>query len=326
MYVFTKIKATKRSLCHGSVFIIGLACAVWMPILAAKSADGVSDDYQSIKYSTSKQGYQVAAIVEEHGPYLFIIDSGLSQRHLLSQRVATDLGLSPSRSTTAMTASGPQDVTLSNVESIKLGELEIGPAKVAIFDFPTEFEKSFDSALPFGGILGAILLKDYSLSFSPTQQSLTLNKGCAGDSSGLVVAEIPLVGRGGGRFINGRVAGHSVKLAIDTGAETALMLFEDVAKKLYISNRFGPGEAVTLRGGNGKKIDAVKITIPQMDINGNYFYDIETIILPRSGNKFFQRDDGHIGRNFFLSAHSYQIDYPCSRIRLFQTLTEKPRE
>jgi predicted aspartyl protease len=99
----------------------------------------------------------IPVFVNDAGPYKFLLDTGASIT-VLATRLASKLNLRSGRTGSIASASGKVAVNLRSVETLRIGDIRIRHAEVAVADL--ELMRS----LNLDGIVGANDLRSYSVS------------------------------------------------------------------------------------------------------------------------------------------------------------------
>jgi predicted aspartyl protease len=108
---------------------------------------------------TEKPIIIVKASVNSRGPYDFAVDTGASAT-VLSKQTAQELGVmnNPSTLKEGHGCCGPIDLSMTTVESVRVGNVEAKDLTVAIMDLST-ISKCIEIQL--AGIIGYNFMKDY---------------------------------------------------------------------------------------------------------------------------------------------------------------------
>ena len=106
-----------------------------------------------IKFKVNKSNplLLVNTMVNGQGPLNFIVDTGASGS-VITWELAEELGLKISKKrTTAIGATGPQEVGIARLKSLQIGSVEMSRLEVAVMDL-----KAVQQAIPqrISGILG----------------------------------------------------------------------------------------------------------------------------------------------------------------------------
>jgi predicted aspartyl protease len=173
-------------------------------------------DAPSVAGTTTRDpaGRAVALIrINGKGPFRFIIDTG-ANRSVLSQALATHLGLAPSGRDVVHSIDGTQPATLVNIESLSIGTLRLSHGDTPVLDGP--MLDGEHGLLGVDGMAGRLLHIDFT-------------KHCVEiyDSA----AQMPMQGwqRAPARMrfgsllmVPGEIMGVHVNVLIDTGADISL--------------------------------------------------------------------------------------------------------
>jgi predicted aspartyl protease len=159
-------------------------------------------------------GRAVAAIhINGQGPFRFIIDTG-ANRSVLSQALATRLGLAPSGVDVVHSIAGAEPAGLVNVESLSFGDLHLSHGDMPVLDGPMLADEH--GVLGVDGMAGRLLHVDFirhcvevyeSAARFPTQGWLSVP---ARMQFGTMLT------------VQGRIQGVNVNVLIDTGSDISL--------------------------------------------------------------------------------------------------------
>jgi predicted aspartyl protease len=192
----------------------GAACAFASALACEPSA--LSDEAPSATSRTNRDvvGRAVAPIsINGHGPYRFIIDTG-ANRSVVSETLATQLGLAHSGVGLVHSIDGVQEAALVSVDSLSFGGINLSRGATPVLDGPMLAGEH--GVLGVDGMAGRVLHVDFarrcveifdSASQLPMVGWVTINARMRFGT--LLVAE-------------GRIQGVRVNVLIDTGASVSL--------------------------------------------------------------------------------------------------------
>src|SRR6186713_311670 len=106
--------------------------------VSASACEPLAPDASSVAGTTTKDtaGRAVALIsINGQGPFRFVNDTG-ANRSVLSQALATRLGLAPSGADVVHSIDGTQPATLVNVDSLSIGTLRISRGDTPVLHAP----------------------------------------------------------------------------------------------------------------------------------------------------------------------------------------------
>lgn len=192
-----------------------VASLVWMSA-PASACEPLSPGASSVigATSTDGEGRAVALIhINGHGPFRFIIDTG-ANRSVLSQALATRLGLVHSGEGVVHSVDGAEPAKLVNIESLSFGALQLSRGETHVLDGPMLGGEH--GLLGVDGMAGRLLYVDFSkhcveIHESPGQMPL---KGWLSVPARMRFGSLLLV--------EGDVAGVRVNVLIDTGSNVSL--------------------------------------------------------------------------------------------------------
>lgn len=204
----------------------GAALLVAGSILPASACEPLDPDARSVAGTTTKDagGRAVALIsINGQGPFRFIIDTG-ANRSVLSQALATRLGLMPSGEDVVHSIDDAHPATLVNIESLSFGALHLSRGDTPVLDGPM-----LDGAhglLGVDGMAGRLLHIDFTkhcVQIYENAAQMTM-KGWKSVPARLRFGSLVMV--------PGEIVGVPVNVLIDTGSDISLanQKFRDVLR------------------------------------------------------------------------------------------------
>ncbi len=182
----------------------------------APACEPLNADAPSVAGTTTRDaaGRAVALIrINGQGPFRFIIDTG-ANRSVLSQALATRLGLAPSGKDVVHSIDGTQPATLVNVESLSIGTLRLSHGDTPVLDGP--MLDGEHGLLGVDGMAGRMLHIDFSKHCVEIYES-------AAQMSMQGWQSAPARMRFGSLLmVPGKIVGVHVNVLIDTGADISL--------------------------------------------------------------------------------------------------------
>ena len=184
-----------------------------VPAFACEPLDA---EAQSVSGTTTKDagGRAVARIhINGQGPFRFIIDTG-ANRSVLSQDLATRLGLIPSGEDVVHSIDGEHPATLVNVESVSFGALRLSSGDTPVLDGPM-----LDGAhglLGVDGMAGRLLHIDFTKRCVEIYESAAQLQMRGWKSAPAQMRFGSLL------MVPGEIMGVNVNVLIDTGSEISL--------------------------------------------------------------------------------------------------------
>jgi len=187
-------------------------------ILPAPAFEPLESDAPSVAGTTTRDavGRAVALInINGQGPFRFIIDTG-ANRSVLSQALATRLGLAPSGEDVVHSIDAAEPAMLVNVESLSFGAIHLSSGDTPVLDGPM-----LDGAhglLGVDGMAGRLLHIDFT-------------KRCVGIYESASAAQMSMQGWqsaparmrfGSLLMVPGEIMGVHVNVLIDTGSNVSL--------------------------------------------------------------------------------------------------------
>jgi len=160
-------------------------------------------------------GRMVAPVmVNGRGPYRFIIDTG-ANRSVVSEQLATQLGLQPVGEGTVHTVHGATQAQIVSVDSLTYGDLELPGSQLPMLQGAVLAGEH--GLLGVDGMAGRRLLLDFEnrcIEISPARRSAPLRGIWTGIRGELRFGHLVVV--------RGRVDGLRVNVIIDSGSNTSL--------------------------------------------------------------------------------------------------------
>jgi predicted aspartyl protease len=197
----------------GAALLVAAAASLATQVHACEpiAADAPGAAGTTNKDTTGRAIAQVS--VNGQGPFRFIIDTG-ANRSVLSQSLATRLGLAHSGEGLVHSVDGAQSAPLVNIDSLKFGALDLARGETPVLDGP--MLDGEHGLLGVDGMAGRLLHVDFTrhcveIYEDPAQLSM---KGWR---------EVPARVRFGSLLlVEGEVMGVPVNVLIDTGSDISL--------------------------------------------------------------------------------------------------------
>jgi predicted aspartyl protease len=256
----------------------------------------------------------IPAMVDDHGPYAFILDTGAGTS-LLSPRLAGELGLVAAGSREGTGAAGKVTVALGNVTSIAIGGARRGPMAVAITAEVDRIGAAVGAHID--GDVGYDFLKDFRVTIDYRKRTVRLAQGAydvtgAGPGRAEVAIRLahptkPLVMVP--TFVNGR---GPYAFVVDTGA-SATVLSPELADTLGIE-RAGSSPMT----GAGGTLMSTAGCVKSLVVGTALLEDLAVMVsdfLGTIGQALGTKVDGVVGYNF-LRRFRVTIDYPNNALWL----------
>ncbi len=184
--------------------------------MPARACEPLDPDAPSVAGATTKDaaGRAVAPIsINGQGPFSFIIDTG-ANRSVLSQALATRLGLTPAGVGVVHSIDGAQPATLVNVESLSFGTLRLSRGDTPVLDGPM-----LDGAhglLGVDGMAGRLLHIDF------TKRCVEIYENAAQMPTRGWQSAPARMRFGSMLMVPGEIMGVHVNVLIDTGSDISL--------------------------------------------------------------------------------------------------------
>ncbi len=248
-------------------------------------------------------------MINGRGPYNFAIDTGATQT-VLSQKLATDLGLEPITTTImhGIGGSGKIESKMYRLDEIAIGDLKIKNVPAGTFGDPLLSQLA-------DGILGTAILSDFiiTINYPENQLELSRTKPAAGASSETLPAWyfsnlllIPL-----------EVNGYRGNFIVDTGAVTTV-LSHSMASKLGV-NENTPGARVDLGIVGVGGFEGVVLRVPNVTLKtpnrSEQFAQVVSIDLKQISKMLGTELSGVVGYDF-LQDYQLTLDYYGTEVRL----------
>lgn len=182
----------------------------------APACEPLAPDTPSVAGTTTKDtaGRAVALIhINGQGPFRFIIDTG-ANRSVLSQALATRLGLAPSGEDVVHSIDGAQTAPLVNVESLSFGALHLSRGDTPVLDGPMLDGKH--GLLGVDGMAGRLLHIDF------TKHCVEIYESAAQMTMRGWQSAPAQMHFGALLLVPGEIMGVQVNVLIDTGSDISL--------------------------------------------------------------------------------------------------------
>jgi hypothetical protein len=226
-----------------------------MPLPPAEIDNKLNIGGDAIAARQTGTSMSVAVMVNGHGPYRFIVDSG-ADTSVVGVHIARDLQL-PLGTPVVL-----NDMTGRNVvDRVKVGELDFGPSAVANLEVPALREEYLggDGVLGIDALVQQRLMIDFEKRLVKVEDARTRTRYYPGEI--VITAR-----RDRGQLILTRVRAAGVRLdaVIDTGSE---MTIGNIAlrDKLMIKKP-GAFTMATMIGVTGKTVQVPIAVIPELDL------------------------------------------------------------
>jgi predicted aspartyl protease len=197
----------------------------------------------------------VLTTVNGKGPFPFTVDTG-ANRSVISDRLATELGISASGTVTIEGLVGPDQV-----DSVRLDHVSVGSTHQYAIDTAVLPATSLGAT----GFLGTDMLQDRNVEFDFKRHRITLTRsrgrGSGEDGTTIVVTARRRLGQL--VVTDASVAGHKVVAIIDTGAENTVG--NPALRKALLGDK-PVGQLGELIGVTGKSIPGEAGLVPQIRI------------------------------------------------------------
>jgi predicted aspartyl protease len=241
----------------------------------------------------------VAVTINDRGPYEFILDSGAAVT-MIDAKLATELGLTVSGTMEAGSPLGPPATfEVTQLDRVGVGPLALAEQKALLFDFAQLFgaQDAPRGVLSYLAIDGYLIVHDYP------GGEIRLERGELRDGTPNV---FPLGGDDRLAEISATIAGHVMRLHVDTGSPGPITLPLSVAESL-------PLVAAPVVRGTGNTVNG-SFKIYSATLDG--VAEIGSFRLVRPELNFIEGASiGNIG-NGFLSGYVVTIDPAGRKLRL----------
>lgn len=274
----------------------------------------ILDEPVVLRLERGDRALVVEAILNGDAPRLMVVDSGLSETHLLDANVAESLGL-PLRGLAVMWSwAGLGTVRRATLDRLGLGGVELRDVPVAVVDLPPEM-LAREGKPGSSGLLGQPLFDAYAVTVDVPAGTLTLSPPGGPVPDGAILlpllpSEVPLVEL--------LVDGQPVRLSVDTGAIASdITLYEDAAARLGLPGRYGEGRRTRILSAGGE-LDIAKLTVDQVQVGPQRLPKVEVDLVPRhslSGLWIDRTLDGVVGLGL-LAQYRFTLDIPAGRLVL----------
>ncbi|MGA8090685.1 MAG: aspartyl protease family protein [Terracidiphilus sp.] len=225
---------------------LGCACVLWIGSAASRAQDLRPTTEVAASYSASIELLYdkpyVSVMVNERGPFRFLIDTGTGTQALVSPELAEQLALPVvgHARLTDPSGLGEQRSEIVLMRAVTIAGVEFAQVKAVRHKLYGEGENC-------QGVLGFTLFKDYLLTLNFPERRLVLARGEIAQDGGS--SALPFRMPDGVPIVALRIGGMHVEAQIDSGG-TGLSFPETVAEHLkFLSTpiAFGNGESLATR-------------------------------------------------------------------------------
>lgn len=255
--------------------------------------------------------------IDDRGPFRFLLDTG-ANRSVLSERLARQLALVPSREYLVHGITGSAVLPVVKVDELRAGELR----------FPEQYLAILPDAV-FGntdGILGIDVLQKARIDVDFLNDSVAIRGPGRYGADGHLIVRAKLR-RGGLLVIPGKVGKIPVSLIIDTGAERTLGN-EKLREALAGREAVLQGSVTRVVGATAQVAEGYSFAVPTVDLGGGAFVDRLTVTF---GDfhvfkvwSLVERPAMLIGMDALGTLPAFGIDYPRRRFLLKVPTTSPP--
>lgn len=216
-----------------------------IPIMTGQSAGQQATDTDVVAVNVDRTDRMTVPVrVAEQGPFHFLIDTG-AQNTVLSRGLATQLGLRPSARATIVGVAGTQAVDTVHLEQIDLGRRSFYGLLAPLLDAANI---GADGILGLDSLQGQRVLLDFRKNLIAIDDARDLG----GDRGYEIVVRAR---RKSGQLIltDAKLDGVSVRVVIDTGAETSI---GNLALQRALNRRHQKDGTATLTSVTGQQVQA----------------------------------------------------------------------
>jgi predicted aspartyl protease len=168
----------------------------------------------------------VAARINGRGPYKFIVDTG-AMGSVFSETLAREIGL-PSLAHAAMGRPGssqPVPATLTRIDTIEIGELKLEGVMAVFADLAPVLQKVPEAQ----GVLSVSMFQGLLVTFDFPAKKIQFRRGELPQENDQTIFAWPA---GKLPSVTANIAGQSVPMDLDTGANRGFVVDAAIAKKL----------------------------------------------------------------------------------------------
>ena len=223
-----------------------LGCSLWIGLKDSPAQDLRPETEKAVSYSAPIELLYdkpyVSVMVNGHGPFRFLVDTGTGTEALVSPELADELALPivGHARLTDPSGMGEQRSNIVQITSVTVGVVDFSAIKAIR-------HKLYGDGENCRGVLGFTLFKEYLFTLNFPERRLVLSRGALEmDQNGSV---IPFRMPDGVPIVAMRIDGRHEEAQIDSGG-TGLSLPESVAAHLKFQSppvTFGNGESLATR-------------------------------------------------------------------------------
>ncbi len=272
-------------------------------LVAASDPPAPKSDSEPTVVPLSPLGTQpgVPVLVNGHGPYLFLVDTGASGVARIDASVVKELKLPVVGTDTASGATGGAPVAIQRVAvtSLRVGKREYRDLQPLSRNYNTPGEYLPD----IGGILALNLFKDELVTIDFPRRQLRIERCQLPPADGSTV--LPYEERGGLVYVPVTLGNERLMALLDSGTDRAIDLPTSIIRKLRLANFPHPiGQAEGVTG---------KVGIAEANVDGDL--RIGTQLVHRPAVTFSETFETPIIGSVLLHDFAVTIDQRNRRIR-----------
>ncbi|MFC3712493.1 retroviral-like aspartic protease family protein [Sphingoaurantiacus capsulatus] len=258
----------------------------------------------------------VPVFVNGQGPFAFAVDTG-ADRTVISQSLATKLGLIADRAAQLHGVAGVDVVRTTRLEKLKIGHKEVADIRAPILP---------DAALGAAGLIGIDALADQRVTMDFIGEQMTVRPSdyrVPEDKDADVITITAKRRFGQLVLVNASVNGQRVYAIVDSGSQVTIGNPE--LRKMMVRGAKGTEVSTELVSVTGRKIAADYGMLPRMKIGGVILGDIPIVYSDAHPFKKFKlagKPAMLIGVDILRAFERVSLDFDTKKVR-FQLRSEK---
>jgi len=229
-----------------------------------------------IPFHLDRQRIIVDVALNGQRRFPFVLDTGLTDGHLLTGETAATLGIAPGGQARGFDSAGRSfALREASLDDVALGGLSLGSQPAVVLDLPPLVMELMQGRR-LGGVLGDVLLERFALTLDFDQGLLTLWPGAPPPDPRATV--LPLVWRGNLLTTVVEIDDRPAVVLVDTGDFHTLTLYEDAARRHGVEPHAGP--ALEVIGAAGP-YPLQRAELPGLGLGGLQIGPLPAAIAPR---------------------------------------------
>lgn len=262
-----------------------------------------------------RRGVVVRAMIDGHGPYNFILDTGAYA--ILGEKMADKMGLKRTPAGVTIAVGGALPTTVSHVGKVKIGAAEMSDIPFMVHDMPDRFHDNGDGE-PIVGFLGLELFERFAVRLDMPNGRMTLtplDQYRPGPAQG---EQIPIRFSEDAPLATGKINGHAGDFVIDIGNIGTVTVQGKFARRHGLDKVFAGGREIRVQSAAETVAIHYENNIDRVEIGNLAFEQVKgRVAYDESGPFAHETEAANIGYRLFKE-YDVTFDYK------HQTMTVSP--